>query len=87
MLLLSSAVCGTCFILVFCLAYFLILKMRATSADLQWTTQPYIPEDRTLNKSCMVANFMRNLLPPCYKDGDSCFLQNVGNHLHDCVVL
>jgi hypothetical protein len=26
----------------------------------------------------MVANFMRNLLPPCYKDGGSHFLQKVG---------
>jgi hypothetical protein len=42
------------FMLVSCLAYSLILKMEATcssetSVDFQWTTQYYIPQDKTLH--------------------------------------
>jgi hypothetical protein len=45
----------TCFALVSCLAYSSTLNMEAicsseTSLDFQWTTQLYIPEDRTLDK-------------------------------------
>jgi hypothetical protein len=48
----SRALLATCFMLVSCLAYYLTLKIEVTyssktSVDFQWTTQHYIPEDRT----------------------------------------
>jgi hypothetical protein len=48
---------ATCFMLVSCLAYSSTLKMEVTCssetlAGFQWTTQHYIPQDRTLHKNC-----------------------------------
>jgi hypothetical protein len=54
----GKALDSTRFILVSCLVHFSTLKMEAkisygTSVDFQWTTQRYVPEDRThYNSSC-----------------------------------
>jgi hypothetical protein len=59
---LVAAVLATCFTLVSCLAYSLILKMEVTfsskmSVDMQWTTWFYIPEDRTLGATFILSGF------------------------------
>jgi hypothetical protein len=48
---------SSAFTLISYLAYSLTLKMEATcsskmSVDFEWTTQRYIPEDRTLHNHC-----------------------------------
>jgi ABC-type uncharacterized transport system permease subunit len=53
----NQAVLGTCFVLVSCLVYSLILKVEVicsseTSVDFQWSVQSCNPEDRTLHKHC-----------------------------------
>jgi hypothetical protein len=49
----------TCFMLVSCMSYSSTLKMKATcysetSVDCQWTTEHYIPEERTFYNHCCV---------------------------------
>jgi hypothetical protein len=63
---------ATCFILVSCMAYSLILKMEATcssetSAGFRWTTWHYIQDHRTLHNHCC-----ENL-----KSSKNCFHQEV----------
>jgi hypothetical protein len=48
---------AACFMLVSWLAYSSTLKLKVTcspktSADFQWTTWPYFPDDRTLHNNC-----------------------------------
>jgi hypothetical protein len=54
-----------CFMLLFWLAYYVTVKMEATrsletSADYQWTTKYYIPEDRTLQGTILVNSYQEN---------------------------
>jgi hypothetical protein len=49
----SQLAIASCFLVMTCLAYFLILKMEACSSamsvDFYWATRRYISEERTLN--------------------------------------
>jgi hypothetical protein len=52
----QAGLLATCFMLHSCLAYSLTLKMEATCSSktmvgFQWTTQSYIPEDRTFQEA------------------------------------
>jgi hypothetical protein len=64
----SAALLGTCFVMLFCLAYSLILKVEATYSsetllNIRQNTKRYIPEDRNLrNQWCDEPQILYSIL-------------------------